>query len=101
MAPVKKTDADISMKLDRMEKMQEQTLWLLKGSDALEIEGVIPSLKRIDKDLKELNDWRKDTENKKSWRTEQRKNILKAIGWFSGIAASVFAVFEVLRNIYP
>lgn len=92
--------SEVNQRLGRMEEMQQQTLWLIKGSEQLEIEGVIPSLKRIDNDMQRLNKWKDDQENKNKWRKEARSNILKVIGWVAGTIGTLFGIVEAYRSVF-
>jgi hypothetical protein len=52
----------IDARLDKQDKMLDQILLCLKGSEQMNIEGVIPAQKRIEKKLDEeisaINEWR-------------------------------------------
>lgn len=46
--------------LDQHGKLLEQILWCIKGSEAMNIEGIMPAQKRIEIKLNELNKWKEE-----------------------------------------
>ena len=100
---------EILHRLDKQDDVQQQILWLLKGSDNLEIEGVIPAQKRMDKkidnmrtamssEIEEINKWREDHISNK-WKVDLR-DVGKAFAWAIGVLGGIFGLFEILKTIF-
>jgi hypothetical protein len=99
---------EILHRLDKQDDVQQQILWLLKGSDGLDIEGVIPTQKRMVKELntmkvamsaeiEEINKWREEHISNK-WKVDMR-DVGKAFAWAIGVLGGIFGLFEILKTI--
>jgi hypothetical protein len=106
MAPKKSDDMkEILERLEKLDDTQQQTLWLLKGNPDLRIEGVMPALVRIEKDVHNINEWKNEQTLLKGkvdlTRIYQKAGFLgKGLIWVSGIGSGTFTVFELLKRVF-
>lgn len=84
----------------------QQLIWLIKGSDSLTIEGVLPKLTKIENKVGEIDVWKDDVEfylgiiaSKKFWRVTL---IILAIvaGVFVGIKYGWEVIARWIRAIF-
>jgi hypothetical protein len=90
--------------LEQQKDTLEQILWILKGSENLPIEGVLPQLKRMggelkvfEKDLREMKDWREDVLMGKG-----KLDLKEAAKWVATIATAfglLTAVYYFVRSL--
>lgn len=78
----------------------QQLIWLIKGSDSLTIEGVLPKLTRIESKVGEIDVWKDNVEfylgiiaSKKFWRVTL---IILAI--FAGVFVGIKHGWEVIAR---
>lgn len=95
---------EILSRMDIQDENIEHIKWLLKGSPALEIEGLIPSMKRVEKDVHEIKVWKNETLLMKG-KIDLDKFFtraaatLKFIAWVVGIGGGGFGVFKFLESV--
>lgn len=89
---------------EHQEKMLEQILWLLKGSESLGIEGVIPAQKRIEIILNEIVTWRQEIifyfnllSSKKIWKIAMYVTFAVIIGWLT-FKYGIWIVYDWLKK---
>jgi hypothetical protein len=78
---------ELYLETNRQSKVLDEILLCIKGSDSMNIEGVIPAQKRMTKELHELNIWKRDVSMYIGLVTS--KKVWKFIGITIGIIALI------------
>ena len=96
---------EILHRLDNQDKSLEQIKWLLKGSEALEIPGVIPSLKRLEADVHDIKQWRSEQtmlKGKIDVKTffQNLGFAAKPLGVIATIGGGSFGIFQLIRMLF-
>lgn len=89
---------EVLKRMNHQDKQLEQIVWLLRGNPSLEIEGVIPSVKRIESEVHDILEWRKGIIDNK-WKLDL-KYMGKWIVAMIGIAGTIFGLFESLKQVF-
>lgn len=96
---------ELFARLDHQDKTQEQILWLLKGNQELQIEGLIPAVKRVEADVQDMKAWRNELtllKGKFDFKRLVASLVVasKFAAWVVGIGGGVFTVFAFLKSIF-
>ncbi|HEY3403889.1 MAG TPA: hypothetical protein VGK59_10910 [Ohtaekwangia sp.] len=89
-------------RLDDQDKTLDQIMVLLKGSNDYGTEGLLPAVKRIEKDVHEIKEWRKETLQMKG-KVDVKKMMTtlgiigRAAAWIGGVCGGTYGVFELLK----
>jgi hypothetical protein len=89
---------EVLRRMDHQDKQLEQLIWSIKGNPSLGIEGVMPAVKKVEHDVKELKNWRNEqtiTQGKIDLR-----QVVKWVGGISTIVGCVVGVFELFRYVF-
>jgi hypothetical protein len=96
---------ELNDRLDYQDKRQEQIIWLIQGNPELQIEGLIPVLKRVDKDVQDMKAWR-DEEALLKGKFDVKKVFTSfSVVWkfmvlISGIGGGSFGLFSLFKLIF-
>lgn len=96
---------EVLNRLDHQDKTLEQMMILIKGSHNYNTEGLLPAVKRIEKDVHEIKEWKNQTIQMKG--KIDMKAFVTNLGfvgrgliWFGGIGGGTYGIFELLKFVF-
>lgn len=84
----------INHTLKQQDKHLQEIIWCLKGSASLQMEGLIPSVKRMQGDIEEIKAWKTKRNTLKN--KVDLISIGKVIGWLVAVTGGIFGILAFL-----
>lgn len=84
----------INHTLKQQDSHLKEIIWCLKGSAAMEIEGLIPAVKRMERDIRDIKDWRVEKNTLKN--KIDLVTVAQVIGWVVAVTGGIFGILAFI-----
>jgi hypothetical protein len=88
---------EIFKRLDHQDKQLEQLIWSIKGNPTLGIEGVMPAVKKVEREVYDLKAWKFQEDSKRG--KIDAKNIVKWVAGASTVIGCALGVIELFKYV--